>query len=84
MEDVIIEPVRAMLIPYFYEMKQLALDNGAIGFGISGSGPSVFALCEKKETAEEISFKIKELLNQKNIESEAFVTKINDEGARVI
>jgi homoserine kinase len=33
-----------MLIPYFYEMKQLALDNGAIGFGISGSGPSVFAL----------------------------------------
>ena len=84
MEDVIIEPVRAMLIPYFYEMKQLALDNGAIGFGISGSGPSVFALCEKKETAEDISYKIKELLNQKNIESEAFVTKINDEGARVI
>ena len=37
-----------------------------------------------KETAEEISFKIKELLNQKNIESEAFVTKINDEGARVL
>lgn len=84
MEDVIIEPVRAMLIPYFYEMKQLALDNGAIGFGISGSGPSVFALCEKKETAEDISCKIKELLNQKNIESEAFVTKINDEGARFI
>ena len=73
-----------MLIPYFYEMKQLALDNGAIGFGISGSGPSVFALCEKKETAEAISHQIKELLNQKNIESESFVTKINDEGARVI
>lgn len=84
LEDVIIEPVRAMLIPYFYEMKQLALDNGAIGFGISGSGPSVFALCEKKEIAEVISQKIKELLNQKNIESESFVTKINDEGARVI
>ena len=84
LEDVIIEPVRAMLIPYFYEMNQLALDNGAIGFGISGSGPSVFALCDKKETAEVISHKIKELLNQKNIESESFVTKINDEGARVI
>ncbi|KFC21445.1 homoserine kinase [Epilithonimonas lactis] len=84
LEDVIIEPVRAMLIPYFYEMKQLALDNGAIGFGISGSGPSVFALCEKKDIAEVISYKIKELLNQKNIESESFVTKINDEGARVI
>lgn len=84
MEDVIIEPVRAMLIPYFYDMKQLALDNGAVGFGISGSGPSVFALCEKKEIAEEISTQIKELLNQKNIESEAFVTTINDEGARVI
>ena len=84
LEDVIIEPVRAMLIPYFYEMKQLALDNGAIGFGISGSGPSVFALCEKKEIAEFISLKIKELLNQKNIQSESFVTKINNEGARVI
>lgn len=84
LKDVIIEPVRAMLIPYFYEMKQLALDNGAIGFGISGSGPSVFALCEKKEIAESVSQKIKELLNKKNIESESFVTKINDEGARVI
>ena len=84
LEDVIIEPFRAMLIPYFYEMKQLALDNGAIGFGISGSGPSVFALCEKKEIAEFISLKIKELLNRKNIVSESFVTKINNEGARVI
>ncbi len=84
MQDVIIEPVRAMLIPYFYEMKQLALDSGAIGFGISGSGPSVFALCKNKDISESISMKIKELLNQKNIESEAFVTKINNEGARVI
>lgn len=56
MEDVIIEPVRAMLIPYFYEMKQLALDNGAIGFGI-WLHLAGFALCEKKEIAEEISFK---------------------------
>ena len=84
MEDVIIEPVRAMLIPYFYEMKHLALDHGAIGFGISGSGPSVFALCENQETADKVSAEIKELLNQKNIECEAFVTKINDNGARVI
>ncbi|RRQ45981.1 homoserine kinase [Chryseobacterium sp. SC28] len=84
LEDVIIEPVRAMLIPYFYEMKQFALDSGAIGFGISGSGPSVFALCGNMEIAEVISQKIKELLSQKNIESESFVTKINEDGARVI
>ena len=48
MKDVIIEPIRSMLIPYFAEMKQTALDHNAIGFGISGSGPSVFALCKIK------------------------------------
>jgi homoserine kinase len=45
MEDFIVEPVRKMLIPHFDEMKTLALEHKALGFGISGSGPTVFALC---------------------------------------
>jgi len=44
MQDVLIEPTRAILIPQFYEMKQIALENGALSFGISGSGPSVVGL----------------------------------------
>ena len=43
--DVVIEPQRAHLIPKFYEMKEKALEVGALGFSISGSGPSMFALC---------------------------------------
>ena len=54
MKDVIIEPIRSMLIPYFAEMKQTALNHNAIGFGISGSGPSVFALCKNKDEAEKL------------------------------
>ena len=42
MKDIIIEPARAMLIPDFYKLREIAMQNGAIGFGISGSGPSVF------------------------------------------
>ena len=43
-KDVIIEPLRSILIPKFDKLKEISLSNGALGFGISGSGPSVFAL----------------------------------------
>ena len=44
MKDILVEPVRSMLIPDFYKMREMALELGAVSFGISGSGPSVFAL----------------------------------------
>lgn len=44
--DYVVEPNRSILIPRFYELKKVALDNGALGAGISGSGPSIFALCK--------------------------------------
>jgi homoserine kinase len=43
--DMIVEPVRAKLIPGFAQLKKAALEAGALGFSISGAGPSVFALC---------------------------------------
>ena len=50
--DALIEPRRAALIPGFASVKQSALETGAIGAGISGSGPSVFAWCEGRASAE--------------------------------
>jgi homoserine kinase len=84
MQDVLIEPHRAMLIPYFYEMKQKALELGAIGFGISGSGPSVFALCRNEVTAMAISAELQELLHLYKIEYDVFVSKVAKQGAYVM
>ncbi len=80
MEDVVVEPIRAMLIPMFYEMRELALENKAIGFGISGSGPTVFALCDNKETAQNIASVLHDLLEQSGIESTTYVSHINKTG----
>lgn len=84
MTDVIFEPVRSMLIPGFYDMKRISQKCGALGFGISGSGPSVFALCESVETAEAITAQLTEFLRKAGIDSDAFVSGINMNGAEVL
>lgn len=84
MKDVIIEPSRAILIPDFYVLKEKALAAGALGFGISGSGPSVFALSQDAQTAEKIKEVIQNHLFQKEITSDGFVSAINKEGPQVI
>jgi homoserine kinase len=84
MQDVLIEPYRAMLIPYFYEMKEKALELGAIGFGISGSGPSVFALCTSQENAQRVAQRLTEVLTLYQVGSESYVSPISTEGAKII
>jgi homoserine kinase len=79
--DLIIEPQRASLIPHFYNMKEIALSNDALGFSISGAGPSVFALCENSLIAETIGEKINAFLKNKSIENNVFISKINTTGA---
>src|SRR5579863_9121345 len=54
LEDVIIEPVRSMLIPGFDEVKQQCKSAGALGGGISGSGPSIFMLSKDEATARQL------------------------------
>jgi homoserine kinase len=80
MEDVIVEPIRAMLIPMFYEMRELAMENNALGFGISGSGPTVFALCDSESKAQAITQKLYDMLANSGIESTTYVSHINNEG----
>lgn len=84
MHDVLIEPTRAILIPEFYEMRRVAMESGALSFGISGSGPSVFAFSQSKEAAERITAAVQELLNRQAIDSNGYVSGINTTGPKEI
>lgn len=84
LHDVIIEPHRSKLIPYFKDVKKVALKNGALGCGISGSGPSIFSLSEGIEQAKNVKDTIKELYSKTNIVFDVFVSKINAEGIKII
>jgi homoserine kinase len=84
MKDVLVEPVRSILIPDFYILRSIAMENGAIGFGISGSGPSVFALTNDPETARKITDAQQKHLKKLEINSKAYVSSVNAEGPRVM
>lgn len=84
MHDVLIEPNRAILIPQFEEMKEIALAEGAMSFGISGSGPSVVAMSTDKAIAERISKGVQQHLQQHGIDFFAYVSKVNTEGPKRI
>jgi homoserine kinase len=80
LEDVIIEPVRSLLIPGFQEIKKGCKEAGALGGGISGSGPSLFMLSRDKETATEIETLMKGIYNNIGIDYYTYVTTVNQGG----
>ena len=80
LEDVIIEPVRSMLIPGFDDVKKKSVDAGALGGGISGSGPSIFMLCEEKSTAMSVEKIMKDIYDNTGLKYHTYVTTINNEG----
>lgn len=84
LEDIIIEPVRSKLIPGFDDVKAGCKEAGALGGGISGSGPSLFMLSENEATAIEVEKVMKDVYEKLGIEYKTYVTTINSEGVRVI
>jgi homoserine kinase len=84
MNDYIIEPQRAKLIPHFYEIKKAALDRGALGCSISGSGPSLFALSNSQEIAQKIAGSMSAVLANYNICNQIYISTINTEGPKII
>ena len=80
--DVVVEPFRSQLIPGFERIKETALKNGALGTGISGSGPSVFSLCKSRLTAIKVESAIRQAYTTQNIAFEVYVSKINMDGIR--
>lgn len=82
LKDVIIEPQRSKLIPLFDEVKELALSCGALGYSISGAGPSMFALCASSLAAENISESVRAFYRNKNIVCNSYISDINLQGAK--
>jgi len=84
LEDVIIEPVRSILIPGFHEIKERAKAEGALGGGISGSGPSIFMLSRSFETAQLVEKQMQEVFQQMNLLHYTYVTTVSPEGVQLI
>lgn len=84
LEDVIIEPVRSILIPGFDEVKKKCKEAGALGGGISGSGPSVFMLSKDEPTARAVETEMKEVYARIGIDYHTYVTTINKKGVEVV
>jgi homoserine kinase len=80
LQDVVIEPVRSILIPGFNEIKVAALNAGALGGGISGSGPSVFALSKGKDKALKVADAIRLAYEPFGISFDIHISNINEKG----
>ncbi|WP_299324241.1 homoserine kinase [uncultured Maribacter sp.] len=84
LEDHIVEPIRSILIPGFDEVKKVSLEAGALGSGISGSGPSIFAFSKGNETATKVGNAMKTVYDKIGIAYEIHVSKINMEGVKIL
>jgi len=84
LEDVIIEPVRSILIPGFNDVKKRCKDAGSLGGGISGSGPSIFMLNKEEKVALEAEKIMQQVFSEVGIEFKTYVTSVNTEGVKVI
>ena len=84
LSDLFAEPYRKKLIPHFDEIKESAILNGAIGCGISGSGPSIFALSTTEQIALRIGNTIQTIFGKYGIHSKYYFSKINTRGAKIV
>ncbi|HEY2349929.1 MAG TPA: homoserine kinase [Puia sp.] len=80
LEDVIIEPVRSILIPGFDIIKSECKSAGAIGGGISGSGPSIFMLSRDEQTAHRVAGVMKSVYDRIGVNYHIYVTTVNSSG----
>jgi homoserine kinase len=84
LKDVIAEPIRSAFIPGFGNLRKVAVQAGALGCGISGSGPTIFALSESHEGAVASGEAIQQEFLKHHLKSDVFVSKVNQQGAYVI
>jgi len=84
LKDVIAEPIRAAFIPGFEQVKLRAIEAGALGCGISGSGPTLFALSSTHEASLEVGEAMQLEFLKSHLKSDIYVSKINPEGAKIL
>ena len=82
--DIIVEPVRKHLIPHFDLVKNEALKAGALGAGISGSGPTIFAICKGEESMNTVYTAMKNSYSNKTIDFTIITSKINTDGIKIL
>lgn len=84
LEDYIVEPIRSILIPNFDKIKSGAIEAGALGCGISGSGPSVFALSKGEQNAQQVAEAMRKVYNKIAIDYDIHVSKVNTDGIKIL
>ena len=83
--DVVAEPVRAPTVPGFEAVREAALEAGAVGCGLSGSGPAIFALCCGRQKAKEIADAMTTTYDTRvGIDTETFVSSVGARGAHLV
>ena len=79
--DALVEPIRAPLIPGFNVVKRAALDAGALGCSISGSGPSLVAFADSDAAADKVASAMETVFATEGFESDRYVGRVNPSGA---
>ncbi len=82
--DALVEPIRAPLVPAFAEVKEAALDAGALGCSISGSGPSVLAFADSDAAADTVATSMEKAFADAGVTCDRYVGPVNRDGARVV
>ena len=83
-KDIIIEPLRSVLIPKFQEIKSASISTGALGCGISGSGPSVFAMSKGLTTAKNVGNSMKKIYDSLDLDYDVHISFVNNKGIKII
>ncbi|MHC5354851.1 homoserine kinase [Myroides sp. LJL115] len=82
LKDEFVEHKRSMLIPFYDLIKEKALENGALGAGISGAGPSIYALCKSQETAQKVAESMQNIAREKQLDFNLHLSPINQQGIK--
>ena len=83
MQDVIAEPYRTRLLPGFAQARNAAQEIGALACGISGSGPTLFAVCNDGATAQRMAAWLQQHYLQ-NDEGFVHICRLDTAGARLL
>ncbi|MBO0323939.1 homoserine kinase [Muricauda sp. CAU 1633] len=84
LHDHIVEPIRSILIPAFDKIKANSIEAGALGCGISGSGPSIFALSQGETNAQKVAASMKETYKNIGVAFDIHISKVNTQGVKKI
>ena len=84
LEDRLVTPVRKRLIPGYDAVVEAARAAGAVGAGIAGAGPSIFALCEGRDSAIEVASQMVEAFVAAGLEAQAVVSAVNPRGVELV